>query len=137
MEGGAATFESLYLQQYYSFNYFTNDQKNTTDLATNSPAFFETFNDQGIEINYANSVFIFLTLVKELQKRGDTEIQAFKRVYIDWWKSGRNNVSKETLFLEVFGFSISDFYESIGSYSADINTVLPSESLRLQDIFTD
>ena len=137
MEGGASTFESLYLQQYYSFNYFTNDQKNTTDLATNSPAFFETFNDQGIEINYANSVFIFLTLVKELQKRGDTEIQAFKRVYIDWWKSGRNNVSKETLFLEVFGFSISDFYESIGSYSADINTVLPSESLRLQDIFTD
>ena len=137
MEGGAATFEALYLQQYYSFNYFTNDQKNTTDLATNSPAFFETFNDQGIEINYANSVFIFLTLVKELQKRGDTEIQAFKRVYIDWWKSGRINVNKETLFLEVFGFSISDFYESIGSYSADINAVLPSESVRLQDIFTD
>ena len=83
------------------------------------------------------SVFIFLALVKEIQKQGNTEIQAFKKVFNNWWKSGRTDVTKEVLFEEVFGFSIDSFYLALKSYNPNINSILPSQSIRLQDIFTE
>ena len=137
MEGGAATFESLYIQQYYNINYFLDAQTSVSQLAVDSPILFETFNDDVSEINYSDSVFIFLALVKEIQKQGNTEIQAFKKVYVNWWKSGRTDVTKEVLFEEVFGFSIDSFYLALKSYNPNINSVLPSQSIRLQDIFTE
>ena len=39
----------------------------------------------------------------------DPMVQAFKKVYVNWWKSGRTDVTKEVLFEEVFGFSIDSF----------------------------
>jgi uncharacterized repeat protein (TIGR02543 family) len=137
MEGGAATFESLYIQQYYNINYFLDAQTSVSQLAIDSPILFETFNDDVSEINYSDSVFIFLALVKEIQKQGNTEIQAFKKVYVNWWKSGRTDVTKEVLFEEVFGFSIDSFYLALKSYNPNINSVLPSQSISLQDIFTE
>lgn len=138
MEGGASTFESLYVQQFYNFNYFINAQTAVSDLAISEPHLFETFNDEAIEVNYSDSVFIFLALVKEIQKNGNlTEVEAFKKVYIEWWKSERHGVSKEVLFEEIFGFSMDSFYESLKSYPADINTVLPSANIRLQEIFLE
>ena len=98
---------------------------------------FETWNDDAVETNYSDSVFIFLALVKEIQKQGNTEIQAFKKVFNNWWKSGRTDVTKEVLFEEVFGFSIDSFYLALKSYNPNINSVLPSQSIRLQDIFTE
>jgi len=98
---------------------------------------FETWNDDAVETNYSDSVFIFLALVKEIQKQGNTEIQAFKKVFNNWWKSGRTDVTKEVLFEEVFGFSIDSFYLALKSYNPTINSVLPSQSIRLQDIFTE
>ena len=136
-EGGAATFESLYIQQYYNINYFLDAQTSVSQLAIDSPILFETFNDDVSEINYSDSVFIFLALVKEIQKQGNTEIQAFKKVYVNWWKSGRTDVTKEVLFEEVFGFSIDSFYLALKSYNPNINSILPSQSIRLQDIFTE
>ena len=137
MEGGAATFESLYIQQYYNINYFLDAQTSVSQLAIDSPILFETFNDDVSEINYSDSVFIFLALVKEIQKQGNTEIQAFKKVYVNWWKSGRTDVTKEVLFEEVFGFSIDSFYLALKSYNPNINSILPSQSISLQDIFTE
>ena len=137
MEGGAATFESLYIQQYYNINYFLIDQHYVSQLAVDSPILFETWNDDAVETNYSDSVFIFLALVKEIQKQGNTEIQAFKKVFNNWWKSGRTDVTKEVLFEEVFGFSIDSFYLALKSYNPTINSVLPSQSIRLQDIFTE
>ena len=75
--------------------------------------------------------------IKEIQKQGNTEIQAFKKVFNNWWKSGRTDVTKEVLFEEVFGFSIDSFYLALKSYNPTINSVLPSQSIRLQDIFTE
>ena len=47
------------------------------------------------EANYADSVFIFLSLVKELQiKNGLTQIEAF---HVEWWQSGREGVNTEIL----------------------------------------
>ena len=137
MEGGAAVFEALYIQQYYGMNYFLNDQNDVTDLAVDSPVLFETFNDTGVENNYSNSAFIVLALVKELQNGGDTEIEAFRKVYIDWWGNGAQNLTKEVHFEAVFGFSIATFYTALGSYSADMSTVIPSADLTIQNIFID
>ena len=41
------------------------------------------------------------------------------------------------LFLDVFKMSVDDFYTKLKSYTNDINTVIPSEILVLQDIFND
>ena len=90
------------------------------------------------EFNYADSVFIFLSLVKELQiKNGLTQIEALKKVYVEWWQYGREGVNKEILFEEVFGFSLEGFYESLKSYSPDIETVLPSGNITMEEIFED
>ena len=101
------------------------------------PHLFEEYGEP--EINYADSVFIFLALVKELQKRNNiSEIEALKKVYVEWWKSGGEGVvTKEILFEQVFGFSLNSFYESLKSYTPDINTVLPSENIRLEKIFEE
>ena len=137
MEGAAATLESLYSQQFFNENYFLGAQKNVTNNAISSPHLFEEYGEP--EINYADSVFIFLALVKELQKRNNiSEIEALKKVYVEWWKSGREGVvTKEILFEQVFGFSLNSFYESLKSYTPDINTVLPSENIRLEKIFEE
>ena len=137
MEGAAATLESLYSQQFFNENYFLDAQKNVTNNAISSPHLFEEYGEP--EINYADSVFIFLALVKELQKRNNiSEIEALKKVYVEWWKSGGEGVvTKEILFEQVFGFSLNSFYESLKSYTPDINTVLPSENIRLEKIFEE
>ncbi|MDA9630829.1 hypothetical protein N9S80_03170 [Flavobacteriaceae bacterium] len=137
-EGGASTLQSIFSKQYYNYNRFTTGAfQNVTEVAISSPVLFETFNDEATDQNYSNSVFIFLALVKELQRQGNTEIEAFKKVFIDWWKSGRTDVTKEVLFEEVFGFSIDSFYLALKSYNPNINSVLPSQSISLQDIFTE
>ena len=136
MEGAAATLESFYSKQYFNENYFISAQSNVTNNAVNSPQLFE---ERGVtEFNYADSVFIFLSLVKELQiKNGLTQIEALKKVYVEWWQSGREGVNKEILFEEVFGFSLEGFYESLKSYSPDIETVLPSGNITMEEIFED
>ena len=100
---------------------------------------FEDFDEKNwAEINYADSVFIFLALVKELQKRNNiSEIYAFKKVYIQWWQSGREGATRELLFEEVFGFSLNSFNESLKFNTPDLNTVLPSENIRLEEIFEE
>ena len=138
-EGGASTLQSIFPKQYYNYNRFTTGAfPNVTEVAISSPVLFEPRNTiEATDQNYSNSVFIFLALVKELQRQGNTEIEAFKKVFIDWWKSGRTDVTKEVLFEEVFGFSIDSFYLALKSYNPNINSVLPSQSIRLQDIFTE
>lgn len=69
-EGGAASFESLYIQQYYSYNYFKVDQNRVDISVINNPEIFEKFSTSNmVDSNYSSSVFMFLALVKELQKR--------------------------------------------------------------------
>ena len=134
MEGAAATLESLYSQQFFNENYFMDAQSRVTDNAVNSPQLFEEYGEP--EINYADSVFIFLSLIKELQIKNElTQIEALKKVYVEWWQSGREGVNTETLFEEVFGFSLESFYETLKSYNPNINNVIPSQPIKLEDIF--
>jgi len=135
-EGGAASFESLYIQQYYSYNYFKVDQNRVDISVINNPEIFEKFSTSNmVDSNYSSSVFMFLALVKELQKKGSTESEAFQLVLKDFWLRDPTNSNWKTIFLEVFDISVDQFYSTLKGYTNSIETVLPSESLKLESIF--
>ena len=135
-EGGAACFESLYIQQYYSYNYFKVDQNRVDISAINTPSIFEKYSTSNtVDTNYSSSVFMFLALAKELQKNGSTESEAFQLVLKDFWLKDPTENNWKAKFLETFNISVDQFYTSLKGYTNDIETVLPSESLKLESIF--
>ena len=135
-EGAAATFESLYIQQYYATNYFKEAQNQVDILAINTPSIFEKYNtSKEQDRNYSSSVFMFLALTKELQKSGINEIEAFKLVFKDFWVKNPTNGNWKIKFNETFSITADQFYSNLGSYTNDISTVLPSETLKLESIF--
>jgi hypothetical protein len=137
-EGAAATFESLYIQQYYAANYFKEALSQVDIAAINTPSIFEKFNTSGAQdSNYASSVFMLLALSKELQKSGINENEAFKLILIDFWIKNPTDGNWKIKFQETFSITADEFYTNLGSYSNDINTVLPSETLTLESIFKD
>jgi len=135
-EGGAATFESLYIQQYYSYGYFEDAQNNVDIAAINSPEIFEKFNTSGDkDPNYSSSVFMFLALSKELQNSGLSEPQAFKLILKEFWVNNPTNENWKVTFEETFNMRLDDFYESLKSYTNDISSVLPNKELTLESIY--
>ena len=133
-EGTAASFESIYVKQHYSYNYFKFDQ-NMVDLEVlTSPRIFENYDSIG-DVNYSTSVFMILVLVKELQKKNISEQKAFELVFRSFFKKNPSNVNWKNIFEEVFSISVDNFYSSISNYLNDIETVLPSGDLNLLDIF--
>lgn len=137
LEGGAATLESLWIQQTFGYNYFYDQNQHNAQMAIESPELYETWTDAE-DRNYSNSVFIFLALVKEIQLRNNIdEISAFKKVYVDWWSYEGEELTKEEQFELIFGFSMESFYASLSNYSPEIQSVLPSETITLEEIFED
>lgn len=137
-EGGAATIESMYIQQYYGVNYIKDAQNQVNIAAINNPKIFEKYNDsQNEDPNYSSSVFMVLALAKELQKLNHTEEDAFKMIFKDFWLPNPTNGNWKNNFEEVFGISVENFYQSLSNYSNDINSVLPSETILIEDIFTN
>jgi hypothetical protein len=135
IEGTAASFESLYIQEYYNYNYFRDAQANVSSMVHTNPSLFESYDSWKIDGNYASSAFITLALAKELTNLGHSEEVAFRMIYKDFMHTGVKNSNWHGHFLDVFGFSVDAFYESLKSYSVDINSVSPSESLSIADIF--
>ena len=80
---------------------------------------------------------MFLALCKELQKTGLTEIDAFELIMKEFWTKNPTNGNWKVKFREGFGFSVDEFYNNLKSYTNDINTVLPSEDLKLESIYKD
>tara|TARA_B100001094_G_scaffold256434_1_gene255619 strand:+ start:80 stop:1330 length:1251 start_codon:yes stop_codon:yes gene_type:complete len=136
-EGGAAALESLWIQQTFGYNYFYDQNQHDAQQAIESPELFEDpHNDLAIDDNYSNSIFLFLALVKEIQSKNNIdEISAFKKVYVDWWSYEGERLTKEEQFELIFGFSIQSFYDSLDNYSPEIQSVLPSETITLEEIF--
>ena len=135
MEGHAATFESLYTQQYYSTNYFQEAQAQVDIKYINDPKLLESY--ESLDNNYSSSVFFTLALAKELQKLNYSEVGAFRLIFKDFYDQFPTTENWEMLFLDVFKMSVNDFYTKLKAYTNDINTVLPSENLVLHDIFND
>ncbi len=139
IEGTATTFESMYVQNYYDYNYFLNDLI-YTDLSHNihtNPSIFENYSSNNIDINYTSSVFMVLVLAKELIDLGHSEENAFKMIFEEFMLTGAKNSNWENYFLDIFGFSVNDFYESLQLYTLDLEDVIPSSSLSLQQILNN
>ena len=133
-EGSAAVFESLYVWEHYDYNYFQNDQNQVDEEATTDPALFESYDSIG-DSNYSSSVFMTLALVKELVKLGNTEEQAIRMIVKDFQEQNPNDDNWKEVFQQVLSFSVDAFYQSLAAYTADIETVIPSEGIQLQDVF--
>ena len=137
-EGAASTFESLYTQQYYNINYFKEDQNRVNIAVVNKPEIFESFHlSSGKDSNYSSSVFMVLALVKELKKLDFTEEKAFKLIFNDFWRKNPNNYNWKIVFRDVFKINLENFYQNLSNYTNDIDSVLPSESIKLENIFSD
>ena len=133
-EGSAASFESIYIQQNYSYNYFKFDQNSVDREVLSTPEQFENYESIG-DVNYSSSVFMTLVLVKELQKNNISEERAFELVFRGFLQKNPSNENWKNIFKEVFSISVESFYSSISNYTNDIETVLPSQDLSLHNIF--
>ena len=136
-EGAAEIVASLYAQQHKNYNWLLSGRRDrVTDLPINSPELLETY--EFTIANYANSVFLVSVLLKEIQKKNNiSEIEAYKKVLVEFFQSQRKGITSEILFQEVFDFSLESFYEYVKSYSPDIETVLPSGNITMEEIFED
>ena len=135
-EGTAVNFESLYIQQYYGYNYY-DDFTSGADFTQviSNPAAYES-RDVG-DMNYSGSGFMILALVSELKKIGFSEEKAFQSVFKTFWESNPNDTNWKTKFEEVFTITVDTFYQSLASYSTDVSLIYPQSSLTLQSIIND
>jgi len=137
-EGAAASLESLYTQQYYNINHFKWAQNEVNIAVVNNPEIFESYGlSREEDRNYSSSVFMVLALVKELKKLDFTEEKAFKLIFNDFWRKNPNNYNWKIVFRDVFKINLENFYQNLSNYTNDIYSVLPSESIKLENIFSD
>ena len=137
VEGAAASFESLYTQQYYNKNHFKWAQNKVHIAVVNNPEIFESYDESREEDkNYSSSVFMVLALVKELKKLDFTEEKAFKLIFNDFRRKNPSKDNWKKVFQEVFNITLENFYLSLKNYTNDISSVLPSKSLKLENIFS-
>ena len=136
IEGSAAAFESLYIQENYGINYFEEGQAwgVEADVLSN-PASYEYYSKQ--DNNYANSVFMVLALVKELENIGFSTEKAFQSIFKVFWEKDPKNSDWKTKFEETFTIDINTFYASIASYSTDMSLIYPSSAITVQNIIND
>jgi len=76
-----------------------------------------------------------LVLAKELIELGHSEDDTFKMIFKEFMLTGAKNSDWENFFLDIFGFSVDNFYNILQSYTLNLEDVIPSSSLSLQQIF--
>lgn len=137
IEGSATTFESIYLQNNYNYNYFINDLSHTniSNYVHINPSIFENYDSNNLDINYTSSVFMVLALAKELINLGYSEEEAFTMIFREFMLTGAKNSNWEDYFVDIFGFSVNEFYDSLQSYPLNLEDIVPSTSLSLTQIF--
>jgi hypothetical protein len=156
-------FSDLYENQYYGqWGLEWKIQNDSSKFIFTNPKLFEKFESseedstgKTMDDNYGSSVFMVLALVKELQKQGISEQRAFEMVFKDFWAKNaqlpqfleldggneRNTVDWQKTFKSLFKMEVETFYArlrseySLADYKADYKKVLPSKSLKIQDIF--
>ena len=136
IEGSAAAFESLYIQENYGINYFEEGQAWGVEAdVLSDPASYEFYSKQ--DNNYANSVFMVLALVKELENVGFSPEKAFQSILKVFWEQDPKNSDWKTKFEETFTIDIDTFYSSLASYSTDMSLIYPSSTITVQNIIND
>ena len=144
VEGGAKVLEEIYLRQYYKKYLLKNDLKQRENWSikkvSKEPHLYEKHNSspkkKGFDINYSGSAFIVLALVNELKKNNISEEEAFELVFREFWIQRAKQNAWRMAFKDTFGMSHDEFYERLSKYKRkDLKKILPSKSLKIQDIF--
>ena len=136
IEGTAAVFEALYIQQYYGFNYILDSQNHVHANAISSPSNYESRDSNGeTDTNYSSSLFLVLALAKELQLAGHSEAESFKMILNDYMASQPQKDTWESKFYSTFNMTVSDFYSQLTNYTASNEPILPSNTITLEAIF--
>ena len=96
---------------------------------------------KGFDSNYTGSAFMVLALVNELKKNNISDQEAFELVFREFWiqRSKQPNGSKgwKDAFEPSFGMTVDDFYQRLSKYKRkDLKNILPSKTLKIQDIFS-
>ena len=144
VEGGAKVLEEIYVRQYYKKDLLKSDIKESKRWSikkvSKEPKLYEKHKTSpqknGFDSNYAGSAYIVLALVNELKKNNISEEEAFELVFREFWiQRGKNDWPKA--FKDTFGMSHDKFYERLSKYKRkDLKKILPSKSLKLQNIFS-
>ena len=139
-EGAAATLESIYVQEHYSYDYFSSAQEpNLSNQVIQTPPLYESYDASGgdLDVNYSGSVFLTLVLAKELKNKGLTETQAFKKILKDFYLLKPDSKNWKSKFEEIFLISTDSFYEAVSEYEVSYEDLLPSLDLKLSEIFSN
>jgi hypothetical protein len=147
VEGGAKVLEEIFVEQYYGKSNLEGDlkfQKLWSDDVFANPSLFEKYETSSsgdmqrgwMDMNYAGSAYMVLTLVKELQKDNVPEQKALEMVFRDFWVEKSTQRDWKLAFEKVFKMSVETFYARLGKFSrTDIDSILPSKPLKIQEIF--
>jgi hypothetical protein len=147
VEGGAKVLEDIFVEQYYGKSNLEGDlkfQKLWSDDVFANPSLFEKYETSSsgdmqrgwMDMNYAGSAYMVLTLVKELQKDNVPEQKALEMVFRDFWVEKSTQRDWKLAFEKVFKMSVETFYARLGKFSrTDIDSILPSKPLKIQEIF--
>ena len=139
-EGAAATLESIYVQEHYSYDYFSSAQEpSLSNQVIQTPSLYESYDASGgdLDVNYSGSVFLTLVLAKELKNKGLTETQAFSKILKDFYLLKPDSKNWKNKFEEIFLISTDSFYEAVREYEVSYKDLLPSPDLKLTEIFSN
>ena len=148
-EGGAKVLQEIYSRQYYGKDMLKKDiqkrERWSIKKVSNEPHLFEKYatspTKKGFDSNYTGSAFMVLALVNELKKNNISDQEAFELVFREFWiqRSKQPNGSKgwKDAFEPSFGMTVDDFYQTLSKYKRkDLKNILPSKTLKIQDIFS-
>ena len=144
IEGGAKVLQEIYARQYYGKNFLKSDiqdrERWSIKKVSKKPHLFEKHKTSptksGFDSNYAGSAFMVLALVNELKKNNISEEEAFELVFREFWIQRAKQNAWRVAFKDTFGMSHDEFYERLSKYKRkDLKKILPSKSLKIQDIF--
>ena len=147
-EGGAKVLQEIYARQYYKKYLLKSDlqeQKRwSIKKVSKEPNLYEKYNTSpqknGFDSNYAGSAFIVLSLVNELKKNNISEEKAFELVFREFWIQRAKKPQGwnwQSAFKNTFEMTVTEFYEILSKYKRkDLKKILPSKTLKIQDIFS-
>ena len=148
IEGGAKVLQEIYARQYYGKNFLKSDiqdrERWSIKKVSKKPHLFEKHKTsptkRGFDSNYAGSAFMVLALVNELKKNNISEQEAFELVFREFWIQRAKKPQGwnwQPAFNNTFGMTVTEFYERLSKYKRkDLKKILPSKSLKIQDIFS-
>ena len=120
IEGAAAAFESMYLDQYHDIDtYFEESQLPYVPSGDPNPAEYELYSTS--ERNYGYSVYMMLILASHT---------SFQKVFVDFWEQTPQPSNWRDIFSDTFGMSVDAFYDIVRT-KPDKGSLIPTQGTLL------